>query len=106
MVQRDEEPKPALPRFFTLEMAMFTITVVAGLVLVWSSLSPYRSIPVLIVAGIIFTFSLVIVIRLVMDPDSVRARQSDAMLRLASQTLDCMKEGMTSAAAQRICTLL
>ena len=37
----------------------------------------------------------VIVIRLLMDPDSVRARQSDAMLRLASQTLDCMKEGMT-----------
>ena len=53
-----------------------------------------------------FTLSLVVVIRLVMDPDSVRARQSDSMLRLASQTLDCMKDGMTSEAAQTICSLL
>ena len=48
---------------------------------------PFRNIAIMIAAGIVFTFSLVIVIRLLMDPDSVRARQSDAMLRLASQTL-------------------
>ncbi|HIW76057.1 MULTISPECIES: histidine kinase [Gordonibacter] len=106
MVQETTEVKPALPRFFTLEMLMFTLTALSGLVLIWSSVSPYRNIAVLIVAGIVFTFSLVIVIRLLMDPDSVRARQSDAMLRLASQTLDCMKEGLTRDAAQRICQLL
>ena len=105
-VQQETTEKTALPRFFTLEMFMFTVAVLSGLVLIWSSVSPYRSIAVLIVAGIVFTLSLVIVIRLLMDPDSVRARQSDAMLRLASQTLDCMKEGMTSDAAQRICQLL
>ena len=106
MQEETRESKSALPRFFTLEMFMFTVAVLSGLVLIWSSVSPYRSIAVLIVAGIVFTLSLVIVIRLLMDPDSVRARQSDAMLRLASQTLDCMKEGMTSEAAQRICQLL
>lgn len=100
------EAQPALPRFFTLEMLMFTITAVSGLVLLWSSFSPYRNIAVLIVTGIVFTLSLVIVIRLLMDPDSVRARQSNAMLRLASQTLDCMNEGMTNEAAQEICKLL
>lgn len=100
------ETRPALPRFFTLEMFMFTITAVSGLVLIWSSISPYRNIAILIVAGIVFTLSLVIVIRLLMDPDSVRARQSNAMLRLASQTLDCMNEGMTNEAAQQICKLL
>ena len=105
-VQQETTEKTALPRFFTLEMFMFTVAVLSGLVLIWSSVSPYRSIAVLIVAGIVFTLSLVIVIRLLMDPDSVRARQSDAMLRLASQTLDCRKEGMTSEAAQRICQLL
>ncbi len=98
--------KPALPRFFTLEMAMFTITALSGLVLLWSTVSPYRNIGVMIVAGIVFTLSLVIVIRLLMDPDSVRARQSDAMLKLASQTLDCMKDGLTREAAQEICKLL
>lgn len=100
------EMRPALPRFFTLEMLMFTITAMSGLVILWSSFSPYRNIAVLIVAGIVFTLSLVVVIRLLMDPDSVRARQSNAMLRLASQTLDCMNEGMTNEAAQQICKLL
>ena len=84
-VQQETTEKTALPRFFTLEMFMFTVAVLSGLVLIWSSVSPYRSIAVLIVAGIVFTLSLVIVIRLLMDPDSVRARQSDAMLRLASR---------------------
>ena len=99
-------PARALPRFFTLEMAMFTLTVISAFVLIWSAVSPYRSIVVMVIAGITFTFSLVLVIRLLMDPDSVRARQSDAMLRLASQTLASMKEGMTPAAAQEICRLL
>lgn len=105
-MSQEIEGKPAFPRFFTLEMLMFTITALSGLVLIWSSVSPYRNIGIMIGAGIVFTFSLVIVIRLLMDPDSVRARQSDAMLRLASQTLDCMNEGMTRDAAQEICKLL
>ena len=54
----------------------------------------------------VFTLSIVVVIRLIMDPDSVRARQSDAMLRLASQTLASMKNGMNRQAAQEICRLL
>ncbi len=100
------EERARLPRFFNLEMGMFTLTVIAGLVLVWSILMPYRNVAVMIAAGIVFTFSLVIVIRLLMDPDSVRARQSDAMLRLASQTLASMKGGMNRQAAQEICRLL
>lgn len=95
-----------LPRFFNLEMAMFTLAVISGMVLVWSALTPERNIAVMIIAGTAFTFSLVIVIRLIMDPDSVRARQSDAMLRLASQTLASMKEGMNQQAAQEVCQLL
>ena len=105
-VHQASETARALPRFFTIEMAMFTLTVISAFVLIWSAVSPYRSIVVMVIAGITFTFSLVLVIRLLMDPDSVRARQSDAMLRLASQTLASMKEGMTPAAAQEICRLL
>ena len=60
-VQQETTEKTALPRFFTLEMFMFTVAVLSGLVLIWSSVSPYRSIAVLIVAGIVFTLSLVIV---------------------------------------------
>lgn len=96
----------AMPRFFNLEMLMFTLVVLSGMVLVWTLATPQYNIALLAVCGVVFTLSLVMVIRLVMDPDSVRARQSDSMLRLASQTLDCMKDGMTREAAQSICTLL
>lgn len=98
--------RSSMPRFFNLEMLMFTLVVLSGMVLVWTLATPQYNIFILAVTGLVFTLSLVVVIRLVMDPDSVRARQSDAMLRLASQTLDCMKDGMTSQAAQTICSLL
>ena len=96
-----------MPRFFNLEMLMFTLVVLSGMVLVWTLAAPQQyNIAVIVIAGLVFTSSLMMVIRLVMDPDSVRARQSDAVLRLASQMLDCMKNGMTSEAAQTICALL
>ncbi len=107
-MKREEEadPNSSLPRFFTLEMFMFTIAVMSGMVLLYSIAAPDRSIAVLFVAGGVFTLSIVLVIRLLLDPDSVRARQSDAMLKLASQTLSCMSEGLDQSAAQRICNLL
>ena len=89
----------AFPRFFTLEMLMFTFAVLSGLTLLWSVIIPNQNIGIMVGGGIVFTFSLVMVIRLLMDPDSVRARQSDAMLKLATQTLECMKEGLNSSTA-------
>lgn len=100
------QTRSALPRFFTLEMFMFTLTILSGLSLLWAIMMPHNNLGIMVGGGIVFTFSLVIVIRLIMDPDSVRARQSDAMLKLARQTLACMKNGMTSEAAQKICSLL
>lgn len=106
MQDTTKETKTGLPRFFTLEMLMFTITVLSGLVLIWNLITPNNNIAALFCAGVVFTLSIVVVIRLLMDPDSVRARQSNSMLLLASQTLSCMNEGMDQAAAQKICGLL
>ena len=94
------------PRLFNLEMLAFTLAALSALAMLWTVLSPNVSVVVMIVAGMVFTLSIVTVIRLLMDPDSVRAHQSDDMLQLASQFLDLMKEGMTPYAAQRICALL
>ena len=89
-----------------LEILATAIAILAAVVMVCTLLSPAVNIPVMIVAGIIFTLSLGIIIRLLSDPDSVRARQSDAMLLLSSSTLDLMQEGLTQKAAQDICELL
>ena len=105
-MRKESQERASLPRFFTLEMFMFTITVLSGLVLIWNLIAPNNNIIALFCAGIVFTLSIVVVIRLLMDPDSVRARQSDAMLKLASRTLACMNEGLDRTAAEKICELL
>lgn len=101
-----ERGRMALPRFFTLEMLAFTLAILSGVALLWSLSSPERNTLLLFGAGIVFTLSVVAIIRLSMDPDSVRARQSDAMLRLATQTLECMGDGMTQKSAPKVCELL
>ena len=68
------------PRLFNLEMFAFTVAALSALAMLWTVLSPNVSVVVMIVAGMVFTLSVVVVIRLLMDPDSVRAHQSDDML--------------------------
>ena len=63
MQEETKGSKSTLPRFFTLEMFMFTITALSGLVLLWSIAVPYRNVAVMVLAGIVFTFSIVVVIR-------------------------------------------
>ena len=104
MEEENEKEHPS--RLFTLEMLMFTIAVISGMVLIYSLVTREINIFVLFAAGLSFTLSIVMVIRLLMDPDSVRARQSDAMLKLASQTLAYMSDGLDREAAQKICGLL
>ncbi|MDR0514214.1 MAG: histidine kinase [Coriobacteriaceae bacterium] len=110
MRPRTEKTRPgkgtSLPRFFTLEMLMFTLAVLSAFLLLWAVSQPLSNIGILIGAGVVFTFSLTVLIRLLMDPDSVRARQTNSMLKLASQTLACMQEGLDTKSAQKICRLL
>ena len=82
------------------------IAALSAIVLIGTAVSPDVNVVTMIVAGLAFTLSLTLAIRLLMDPDSVRARQSDAMLQLSSSTLDLMQDGLTSQAAQDICELL
>ena len=91
---------------FNQEMLAATIAALAGITLVWTFSQPEFPVPVLIAAGAVFTVSIVMVIRLMMDPDSVRALQSDAMLQLASSMIDAMGDGLTEEASQEVCELL
>lgn len=101
-----EDRRGNLPRFFTLEMLMSVLVALAGLVLIWNLVTPEANVVVLFIAGVVFTLAITVLIRLLMDPDSVRARQSNAVLQLASQTLEAMGEGLDAKSSQRICSLL
>ena len=88
MAKREAESASAFSRGigvskFNLEMLGATIAAIAAITLVWTFSQPDFPVPVLVVSGAVFTVSVVVVIRLMMDPDSVRALQSDAMLQLA-----------------------
>lgn len=95
-----------VPRPLSLEMLAGLVAAIAAVTLIWSIFSTPLSIPTILCAGLIFTISIAIIIRLLLDPDSIRARQTDAMLRLSSKMVDLTSEGLDEVAAQRICEYL
>ena len=106
LFNKEEAGHKSSPWMYNLEIVMLAITILSCIVLVWQIFEPDRSVIILFVGGILLTISLAALISLSMDPDSVRARQSDAMLKLARQTLACMKGGLDAKSAQKICELL
>lgn len=97
--------RETMPRFFTLEMASFTVTMLSLLVLIWCMVL-HASFWFIMVAVLIFAISLVMVVRLFLDPDWIRARQTDSMLKVATLALDYMDDGLTPIAAKNICKAL
>ncbi len=95
-----------IPRPLSLEMLTGLVALSAAAILLWALFSSPTSYPVLIAAGLIFTLSIAIIIRLILDPDSIRARQTDAMLQISSMMVDAMAEGLDQEAAQKICEVL
>ena len=82
------------------------VSISAGIALVILTLYHPELIALQLTTGIVFSLTLVAMLWLAMDPDTQAARQSDNLLKLASQMLDCTKNGMTTEAAQQVCELL
>ena len=89
-----------------LEVTLAVIAIATGAGLVWLATIDMPPFALQLSLGIVFTLSLVGFIWLFLDPDTREARQSDELLKLASQMLDCTKGGLTADAAQQICELL
>ncbi|MEG1397638.1 MAG: histidine kinase [Raoultibacter sp.] len=98
---------PKRIRYFALEIILFIFSLVSAGLLLWMLATPGNiNIGLMVLAGVMFTLSLLLNIRLLMDPDNVRARQSDAILELASHTLACLQDELSIESAQKICQLL
>ena len=89
-----------------LEFTLAAIAIAAGAGLVWLATADAQPVALQLSIGVIFTLSLVGFIWLFLDPDTREARQSDELLKLASQMLDSAKNGLNYEAAQHICELL
>jgi len=92
-------------RRFT-QVALACIVALSGCALIYLSIADFDTRLLQLLAGLAFTLSLVAFMWMWFDPDTNSARQSDELLKLASEMLDCTKQGMTFDAAQQICELL
>ncbi len=90
----------------TVAAVLGVIAIISGVAIVWIALARVESPLLQIVTGTVFTLSVASVLWLLLDPDTHAARQSDDLLKLASQMLECMKNGLDVEAAQNICALL
>ncbi len=95
-----------IPKFRSFEGLAICISIAAVIVMACILYVVEATPPVIIIACAIFSLSIIIVIRIFMDPDYVRARQTDLMLKISNGMVDLMSEGMTPDAAQQICEML
>ena len=101
-----EDIKPFVQRVFSLEIFMASIAVITSIVMVYSVTLGSRSVLVVAVSGSILALSVICLVWLYMDPESVRARNTADVLSLANQTYQSMESGLSQKAAQEICDLL
>lgn len=93
-------------RSLLLETILTTIVAVLAFVTVWSLLTEDISLvlPALAVAGLsIVGFS---ILRTSVNPDHLRARQSDRTLRIANETLSFLRGGLSRESAQAVCRII
>ena len=102
----DTKKSPLSSPFFIMEMLAFTIIVVCAFLLGWQLLSRSRNWGLIVAVAVVLLFAGIILATLLNDPDSIRARQTDSMLKLARQTLAALKDGLNPQSAERICAIL
>ncbi|MBR0403908.1 MAG: histidine kinase [Eggerthellaceae bacterium] len=86
--------------------ALACIVAFSGCGLVYLSISGVNMMLLQLLSGLAFTLSLVSFMWIWLNPDTNSARQTDELLKLASEMLDCTKQGMSFEAAQQICELM
>ena len=89
-----------------LDILLFATLLLSGALLLMMMVHPTNDSGMNIVAGISFSVMLALILFVHLNPDSIRARQSDATLRIAGETLACLKDGLTLSSAQQVCRLL
>lgn len=95
-----------IPRIVSIESVVVVLALAAAVILAWVIVAASGRVSVMVVAGILFTECVVVVIFLLLNPDSVRARQTDSVLRLSSKILDQVSQGLPPHVAQSVCSLL
>ncbi len=87
-------------------IVLAVVALSSGAALIWFVTYDVGNTALQLTTGIAFTLSVAMLMWLILDPDTHAARQSDELLKLASQMLAATQQGLTPEAAQQICELL
>ena len=88
------------------EVALVTITILAGIMLLRSLFSEQLIIVEVLTGGIVITVAMTLLVRINLNPDKISAEQTDRVLRLASQTLNCMESESDQTKYTEICNII
>lgn len=94
------------PSLLLIEVLVGAIALAAAGLMIWSITSPMEISSVQIFSACITTACVTVIFLIAMSPDTLRARQTEAMLRMSRDMVDIMANGMTPEAAQQICEVL
>ena len=89
-----------------LQGVLACVVVFSSCALVYLNAAGINAMVLQLFLGLVFTLSLIAFMWMWFDPDTNSARQTDELLKLASEMLDCAKQGSSFEAAQQICELL
>jgi two-component system sensor histidine kinase LytS len=92
-------------RFTLVEIVLIAVTVALAVIAIAAVLTRGYWI-VFIVCAVIIAVVVFITITFSNDPDRLRARQSERMLKLAASTLTHMRKGLNTESAGEVCKLL
>ena len=89
-----------------LQGVLACVVVLSSCALVYLNATGINAMALQLFLGLVFTLSLIAFMWMWFDPDTNSARQTDELLKLASEMLDCAKQGSSFEAAQQMCELL
>ena len=102
----DRRDSPWLPPSLAIEILICAFGLTAAIVLGFTLITDPGDAVVIAISSIMLTICVAGMVLMVMNPDTVRARQTDATLHMSREMVDIMADGMTPEAAQAICKML
>ena len=89
-----------------VEMTAGAVGIAAAIVLGWTIVVQASDSLAITISSIVLAVCIAVILVMAMNPDTIRARQTNATLHMSREMVDIMADGMTNDAAQSICRML
>lgn len=95
-----------LPLMYYIRLLACIFAIAAAITMILVIVTSEEPTIMMVISGVVFTACVAAIVYMTLSPDTVRARQTDATLKMSREMVDIMVDGMTAQAAQQICRML